>query len=78
MDPVDRAVNEAAQRFGTDVAKEAAAVVLSAGLQIATMYVEPLPQLLRVTPLGTGEWMMVAACAAVPAIVGQLLKLRAS
>ena len=52
-----------------------AAVMLSAGLQLAALYIEPLPRLLRVTPLDAGEWAVVAGCAAIPAVVGQALKI---
>ena len=51
------------------------AVALSIGLQVATLYVDPLPRLLRVTPLEPGEWLIVGACAVVPVLVGQGLKL---
>jgi Ca2+-transporting ATPase len=51
-----------------------AAVLLSAGLQIAALYVDPLPRLLRVTPLGTSEWLVVACGAVFPAVIGQALK----
>lgn len=50
------------------------AVALSTGLQVATMYVDPLPRLLRVTPLDANEWLVVVACALVPAVLGQALK----
>ena len=48
---------------------------LALGLQVATLYVDPLPRLLRVTPLGLDEWLVVGVCAVVPALVGQGLKL---
>lgn len=51
------------------------AVGLSTGLQIATLYVDPLPRLLRVSPLDPGEWLVVGAFAVLPALVGQGLKL---
>ena len=50
------------------------AVALSLGLQAATLYVDPLPQLLRVSPLTGTEWLVVLGLAVVPALVGQLLK----
>jgi hypothetical protein len=50
------------------------AAALSIGLQVATMYVDPLPRLLRVTPLDADEWLVVAGCALVPAVAGQALK----
>jgi Ca2+-transporting ATPase len=51
-----------------------AAVLLSAGLQIATLHVDPLPRLLRLTPLDRNEWLVVACCAVFPAVAGQALK----
>ena len=51
------------------------AVGLSVLLQVATMYVEPLPRLLRVAPLDGSEWLVVGCCALVPAVTGQALKL---
>jgi Ca2+-transporting ATPase len=51
------------------------AIVLSTVLQVATMYIEPLPRLLRVMPLDAQEWMVVGCCALIPAVVGQALKI---
>ena len=51
------------------------AVALSLGLQAATLYVDPLPRLLRVMPLSSGEWLVVLCLAAVPALVGQAVKI---
>ena len=51
------------------------AVALSIGLQVAILYVDPLPRLLRVSPLAGTEWLVVLAFAAVPALVGQAVKI---
>ena len=50
------------------------AVAVSISLQLAAMYVEPLAALLHVVPLRREEWVVVLALAAIPAIVGQVLK----
>ena len=51
------------------------AVLLSAGLQVSALYVDPLPRLLRVSPLDVREWAVVGCCALIPAVAGQALKL---
>ena len=51
------------------------AVCLSVGLQIATMYVDPLPRLLNVTPLDARQWLVVVGFALLPALAGQGLKI---
>jgi Ca2+-transporting ATPase len=51
------------------------AVLLSAGLQVSALYIDPLPRLLRVSPLDVREWAVVGCCALIPAVVGQALKL---
>lgn len=48
-----------------------AAVVVSVGLQFATLYVEPLARTLRVASLGPQQWAVVLVVSALPAIVGQ-------
>jgi hypothetical protein len=53
------------------------AVVLSVMLQLLAVSVEPVARVLRVMSLSAAEWAVVLALAAVPAVVGQLLKLRA-
>src|SRR5262249_6111164 len=50
------------------------AVAISIGLQVAAMYVEPLPTVLRVVPLTGTQWMLVLAASALPAAIGQILK----
>lgn len=52
------------------------AVVLSVLLQLAAIYVEPVALALRVVPLGPVEWVVVLACSAVPAVIGQAGRLR--
>ena len=52
-----------------------AAVVLSVSLQVASIHVRPLATVLDVVPLDAGEWLVVLGVSAVPAVVGQLLKL---
>ena len=52
------------------------AVAFSITLQIATVYVDPLPRLLRVTPPTALEWAIIGALSAVPAVIGQMVKLR--
>jgi len=49
-----------------------AAVVL---LQLLAVSAAPLRRVLGVTTLGAREWLLVAVCSAVPALVGQALKL---
>jgi Ca2+-transporting ATPase len=51
------------------------AIVVSAGLQLAAMYVEPLARTLRVVPLGPQQWAAVLVVSALPAIVGQGLRI---
>jgi Ca2+-transporting ATPase len=50
------------------------AVALSVGLQLAAMYVHPLPELLHLVPLGPGQWLVVLVASLVPALAGQSLK----
>lgn len=51
-----------------------AAVALTVGLQLMTVYLPPLARVLRVeTPTPTG-WLVVAVTALVPAVVGQIVK----
>jgi Ca2+-transporting ATPase len=51
------------------------AVVLSIGLQLAAMYVDPLAVLLHVERLRLTEWAVVVGLSTVPALVGQAIKL---
>jgi Ca2+-transporting ATPase len=51
------------------------AVAISTGLQIATLVVDPLRELLRIVPLTPTAWAVVVGCAAVPAVAGQAIKL---
>jgi hypothetical protein len=43
-------------------------------LQVATLYLDPLPRLLRVMPMAGDQWLVVLCLAAVPALVGQAVK----
>ena len=52
-----------------------AAVALAVGLQALAAFLEPLARVLRITPLTGREWALVVVLGAVPAIVGQLVKL---
>jgi Ca2+-transporting ATPase len=51
------------------------AVGVVAILQALAVHAAPLRRVLGVTPLGAREWLLVAACASLPALVGQGLKL---
>ena len=50
------------------------AVAVSTGLQMATLVVDPLPELLRIAPLSSTAWAVVIGCAAIPAVAGQAIK----
>ena len=52
------------------------AVAIVVTLQVLAVTVEPLAAVLELTPLGAGDWIGVLGLAAVPAVVGQLLRLR--
>jgi Ca2+-transporting ATPase len=52
-----------------------AAVVVSALLQGAALYVDPLPRLLRLTPLDRDSWIVVGVGALLPAVIGQAMKI---
>jgi Ca2+-transporting ATPase len=52
------------------------AVVLAVMLQLVAVYTEPLAHTLRVAPLAFEEWLVVVACSAVTAIVGQAIRLK--
>jgi Ca2+-transporting ATPase len=51
-----------------------AAVAVSVSLQLAAMYVEPLPTVLRLVPLGQEGWLLVLGLSVVPAVAGQGVK----
>jgi Ca2+-transporting ATPase len=51
------------------------AVAVSAALQLLAIYVPPVALALSVSPLDAAEWLVVLACAAFPAVVGQSLRL---
>lgn len=52
-----------------------AAVALAIGLQLLAAFFDPLARVLRVTPLSGREWLLVLVLGAVPAILGQVIKL---
>jgi Ca2+-transporting ATPase len=52
------------------------AVLLSGGLQLAAIYVAPVAGALGVSPLSDAEWLVVLGCAALPAVIGQVARLR--
>jgi hypothetical protein len=45
-------------------------------LQIAAVSTAPLARVLHATPMGPSEWLPVLVAGAVPAVLGQLYKLR--
>jgi Ca2+-transporting ATPase len=51
-----------------------AAVALAIGLQLLAGFFPPLVRVLRVSPLSGEQWVLVAVLGAVPAIVGQIVK----
>ena len=51
------------------------AVAVSAALQLVAIHVPPVALALSVSPLDATEWLVVLACAACPAVVGQALRL---
>jgi P-type Ca2+ transporter type 2C len=51
-----------------------AAVLLSAGLQLAALLIAPLADVLRLTPLGWQEWTVIALLSVIPGVVGQFVK----
>jgi Ca2+-transporting ATPase len=52
------------------------AVLLSIMLQLGAIHIEPLADVLRVSPFTAEEWIVVMGCAVMPAVVGQVLKSR--
>jgi Ca2+-transporting ATPase len=51
------------------------ALALSIGLQLLTAYLPPLAHILGVVGLDSKDWLIVTGCAAMPAVVGQAVKL---
>lgn len=51
------------------------AFVLTVGLQLLAVYQPGLARVLHTTPLGLKDWLVVAAAAAVPVLVGQGVKM---
>jgi Ca2+-transporting ATPase len=52
------------------------AVALSTALQLVAVYVPPIARVLRTAPPSAAEWIVVLACSAVAALVGQALRTR--
>ena len=52
-----------------------AALALSIGLQLLAAYLAPLARILGVVALGSQDWVIVIGCAAMPAVVGQGVRL---
>jgi P-type Ca2+ transporter type 2C len=50
------------------------AVALSLVLQLVAIYVDPVAAVLRVTPLGWRDWVVVLMFSAIPAVAGQFMK----
>ena len=48
---------------------------VSVGLQLAAVMVPVLARLLHLTPLGAFDWVVVVSLAAIPAVVGQMIRL---
>jgi Ca2+-transporting ATPase len=53
-----------------------AAVGVSVGLQLAAMYANGLQSILHVAPLSAAEWAIAGTLAAVPAVIGQVMRTR--
>jgi Ca2+-transporting ATPase len=51
-----------------------AAVLVTFGLQIVAVSLDPLAQVLGLTPLTREDWLVVLGLALVPAVAGQALK----
>jgi Ca2+-transporting ATPase len=52
------------------------AIALVIGLQLAAVYTPGLARTLHVVPLGLADWGLILPAAVLPAVVGQLLRLR--
>jgi Ca2+-transporting ATPase len=52
------------------------AVVVCAGLLLASAYLGPLARLLDLTPIGIRDWAIIIGFASLPALVGQIWRLR--
>jgi Ca2+-transporting ATPase len=51
-----------------------AGALIAIGLQVATVWIEPLAGILRVAPLAGRDWIVIVTASALPAVVGQMLK----
>ena len=69
---------EAVVRFARVMANPyaLAGAAIASGLQVATVWFRPLADILRVTPLRGSDWIVIVAASALPAVVGQLIKIR--
>lgn len=47
---------------------------IAIGLQVATVWIDPLADILRVAPLARRDWIVIVAASSVPAVSGQMLK----
>ena len=52
-----------------------AALALSIALQLVAAHIDPLPRILGLAPLNGRDWMLIVSFAAIPALVGQAIKL---
>ncbi|MFW6084815.1 MAG: cation-translocating P-type ATPase, partial [Gemmatimonadota bacterium] len=50
------------------------AVALAVSLQLLAVYLEPLADVLRVTPLTLSDWLVIVPLSLIPAVVGQALR----
>jgi len=51
-----------------------AAVGLTAALQVLTVELQPLAEVLRTHPLNTSDWLALSGLAIIPALLGQVVK----
>jgi hypothetical protein len=52
------------------------AAALSVGLQVIAVYVTPVARVLQTARPGVIDWLVIVALAAVPALVGQAMRMR--
>ncbi len=55
---------------------ELGALVIVTSLQVAAVHLPPLARVLHAVPLSVGDWAIVMAAALIPAVAGQILKMR--
>jgi len=51
-----------------------AGACIAVGLQVATAWIGPLADILRISPLDGRDWIVIVAASALPGVVGQTLK----